>query len=113
MRLAPLAEEAMAEPEEADRAGQHGRVFRRAMPLLGEDGRNLLVGLARGGAAEDLLLHRLGRGQASQGAHGHRHDRGRRVASPPDDAHLQGVGSTAVDNDLVDEAAEERFLLLR
>src|SRR5262249_17410485 len=63
VRLAPLPEQAMAEPEEADRAGQHGRVPRRAMPLLAEDGRDLLVGLPRGGAAEDLLLHRLGRGE--------------------------------------------------
>src|SRR5690349_15521640 len=40
VRLAPLPEEAMAEPEETDRAGQHGRVSRRAMPLPGQDGRD-------------------------------------------------------------------------
>src|SRR5262249_31951976 len=68
VRLAPLPEPAMAEPEEADRAGQHGRVVRRAMPLLAEDGRDLLVRLAHSGAAEGLFLPLLRRRDPSQRA---------------------------------------------
>ena len=113
MGLAALAEEAMTQAKDADGAGQDGGVLGRAIPSPRQQGRDLLVALALVSELEDLFLHRLGRGQPGQGPDRHRQCCGRRVASSPDDADLQGVRGGAMDDDLVDEAAEEGLLLLR
>src|SRR5438552_11524308 len=49
VRLAPLAEQAMPQAEAADGAGQDGGVLGRAMPLLRQPGRDLLIRFARFG----------------------------------------------------------------
>jgi hypothetical protein len=61
----------MAQAKDADGAGQDRGALGRAIPAPRQQGRDLLVGLALASEIEDLLLHRLGRGQPAQGPHRH------------------------------------------
>ena len=60
VRLAALAEQPMAQAEDADGAGQDGGMPGGAMALLRQQGRDLFVGFARFGEFENPFLHLLG-----------------------------------------------------
>src|SRR5262245_35617384 len=113
MRLPALAQEPMTEPNYPYCAGQHCRVPGRAMPRGAEQRCDRLVLLACSGQLEDLLFQLRGVGQAGQRPHGHRHSSRRRRTPSPDNTDLKGVRRGAMDDDLVDETAQERLLLLR
>ena len=82
------------------------------MPLLRQQRRDLLVRLVFVGEFDDLVFHLLGAGQAGQGAHCYRQGRRRRGAPSPDNTDLNGVWSRAVNDNLVDQTAQEGLLLL-
>ena len=87
--------------------GPFGERWPCRVKVLGD----LPIRLPLPGHAHDRLLHLAGRRQAGQGVHRHRDLRGGRVAAPPDDPRLDRVGGNAADDDLVDQAAEQRLLL--
>src|ERR1700730_10644675 len=112
MGLPALAQEAMPQPNEPDRAGQDGLMPGRAMPLLGQQCRDLHVRLAFLGQFDDLFFHLPAARQAGQGAHRDRQD-GRRGGAPsPDNTDLKHVWCHALDHDLVDQTAQKGLLLL-
>src|SRR5215813_11377718 len=84
MRLTALAEQSVSQPEDADGAGQHGRVLGGAIPLPRQQGRDLLIRLAFLGQRQDLLLHLRGTGPPRQRAHRHRQLGRRRLPASPD-----------------------------
>ena len=111
MRLTPLHEESMAQTNNLDRADQYDGPLRRAVALSSQVLGNLSIRLTLSGHPHNRLFHRAGRRQASQGVHRNRDLRGSRVAPLPDDPRLNRVGGDASDDDLVDQAAEQRLLL--
>ena len=111
MRLTPLHEESMAQTNNLDRADQHDGPLRRAVALSGKVLGDLSIRLPLSGHPHNRLFHLAGRRQAGQGVHCNRDLRGSRVAPLPDDPRLNRVGGNASDDDLVDQAAEQRLLL--
>lgn len=111
MGLPAFAQETMPQAQQPNGAGQDGGMARRAMAFPGQQGRDLLVRLTHLGEFENLLLHFLSGRQAGQRAHGHRQGCRGRGSPSPDNTDLKHVRSGAVDDDLVEEAAQEGLLL--
>jgi hypothetical protein len=112
VRLPAIAEQAVAEPDEPHRAGQDGRVSRRVVTTIGQTSGDLFIGPALPGHVEDRLLDLPAAREERPGADGDRDFGGRRLAPLPDHAAVDGVRGGAMDDDLVDQAPQQRLLLL-
>src|SRR5207253_10721427 len=102
----------MAQADVLHRARQYGRVARGAMTVSGQPTCDLLIGLPLPCQRQDRLLHLLATRAALQGAHGDCDRRVRRITSFPDDTTGDLIRGGAVKDDLVDQTAQERLLLL-
>src|SRR3954447_6730879 len=112
VRLLAVAEQAVAEPDESHRAGQDGRVSWRVVTTIGQASGDLFIRSPLPRHHEDRLLDLPATREERPGADGDRDVGGRRLAPLPDHAAVDGVRGDPMDDHLVDQAPEQRLLLL-
>lgn len=111
MRLMPLLHEAMLAPDSSDRAREDLGPLRGAIALRRELGSDRVVRVSRGTQGQHLLFHRGGPLQVGEGSDGDRDRKGGRRPTFPHHTGLDLVPRRPMDDDLVNEAAPQRFAL--
>src|SRR5262249_24953954 len=112
MGLMAVAEQAMTQAEDLNGARQNGPALGRAIAPLGQPSRDLLIGYPLPGELLNQRFQLLVAGEASQGAHGDGEVGLRHVTPLPNEATLDRVRGPTMDDHLVDQATQKRFLLL-
>ena len=112
MGLAAFEKNAMLQANGADRARQNRLgVLGGGMTELGQMLSNFLVGLALLVELQDQLFHLSSRRKAAEGAHRDGHDGRGGFTTFPNDAGLDLVMGHMLDNDFIDQTAQQGFLL--
>lgn len=110
MRLASLQQDAVPQANDPHRARQHPLAHRRAVPGGSQLYSDCLVTVAGAGEFEDACLQLLVPRQRGERADRHGHVERTGIAATPDKAHADRVRRAAVDDDLVNQAAQQRLL---
>jgi hypothetical protein len=111
MRLMPLLHEAMLKPDGFDCTWQDMRPLRRAIALLRGLGRDRVVRMARRKEGQYLLFHGRSPLQVSEGPDGDWDRHGGRRPAFPHNTGLDLVPRGPMDDDFVNQTAEQRFAL--
>jgi hypothetical protein len=112
VRLLAVAEQSVAETDDLHGAAQDGRVSRGVVTSLGQTPGDLFIGLPLPGHLEDRFLDLPASGEERPGADGDCDVGGGRLAPLPDHPAVDPVWGGAVDHDFIDQAPQQRLLLL-
>src|SRR5262249_40319019 len=104
--------QAVIEPNGADRAWDHGQLPWRTVTAPRQFGGDLLVRLSLSEQLDRDGFHLLSAREPRDRRHRDGHVEAGGVAAAPDDPCLDGVRRRAMDDHLVDETAQQGFLVL-